>query len=199
MVPGVASNPVWRIAVLALLVPAPTSSAASSNDHRALVVRQLPGPPRCRRHRAPMTTTSQRRRARSSQRHRRSGGGEPRGEAVLGLVGAEHAGSTVVTGVHVPTASASVAAPPAPRRAKAATPSAVACGDGYTSTGSCSRSAWICSSVRERVRPPSTRSRVSGAPRSARCRPGEEGHRRRDALRSRLAPVRPGPSPGSGR
>jgi len=38
--------------------------------------------------------------------------------------------------------------------------------DGYTSTGACRRSAWICSSRRLRVRPPSTRSRVNGEPRS---------------------------------
>ncbi|CAM5439491.1 hypothetical protein STANM309S_03777 [Streptomyces tanashiensis] len=35
-----------------------------------------------------------------------------------------------------------------------------------TSTGSCSRSAWVCMSRADRVRPPSARSAVRGAPRS---------------------------------
>src|SRR5262249_19121023 len=33
--PGVVSKPVWRIAVFALLVPAPTSAAASTSAHEA--------------------------------------------------------------------------------------------------------------------------------------------------------------------
>src|SRR6476659_11199592 len=35
IVPGLASNPVWRIAVFALLVPAPTSGPASTRTQRA--------------------------------------------------------------------------------------------------------------------------------------------------------------------
>jgi hypothetical protein len=67
----------------------------------------------------------------------------------------------------VPTASAELVAAPRPRRASAATPSAVACGDTYTSTGAWSRSACVCMRTRERVSPPSTRSRASGFPRSS--------------------------------
>ncbi len=56
-VPGSASNPVWRIAVFALLVPSPTSSRASSQTTRSAVAasdRAIAAPTTP----APTTTTS---------------------------------------------------------------------------------------------------------------------------------------------
>ena len=83
------------------------------------------------------------------------------------------ASSAVMTGCTVSSTSAGGDPLPRPGRgcASAATPSAVASGVRLTRTGTWSRSACACSSTRDLVSPPSTRSEVSGPPRSAATAP----------------------------
>ena len=71
---------------------------------------------------------------------------------------------------------------PLPTRARAARPSAVACGDPNTSTGAWRRSAWRWQSSSERVRPPSTRQNPEFDAHVRAGGMGQQGHLRAEAF-----------------
>ena len=165
MVPGSASKPVCRIAVLALLVTSPTSDRASTRatvaprtaNSRASAAPTTP---------APITATS----TVSVMCH--PDRLVPPNRRVASIADRQVASRSAAQPASR-TGSATVApgrsgrpSPPRARVARSAAPSAVACGEANTSTGHPSRSACGCTSSRDRVSPPSTRSRVMGLPRS---------------------------------